>query len=258
MLSVYLISVIVSGDRGPLIFFSIAIIGSYTFVTRNKLNLIKIIVILFIGSSLITLLGQIRAIRTSQSFTEKITEIFKDDGTESRFENISFLPASQELASSVRCLHHSVSYVPSVSNFFYGRLQFQQITSIIPFFSNINNLIFLDNNSKNFSSADYITWINQGDFPTSGDGTTLISDFYLDFGMYGVLICMFIVGLIMRYSELLMYKAGYPSVFSHIFFITYLATSIYIGRSTFLIVMKMVCWTYFFLLINNYFFNYKK
>jgi hypothetical protein len=257
MIFIYLISVMLSGDRGPLIFFGIALLGNYIFVSRKKINLLKFLIFIIIGSNFITILGYVRALKTNDNFSEKFSTILGAETDLNRFGSKSFSPSTQELATSTRCLQHSMDIVPEKIDYLYGRFQFQQIMSIIPFFSNVNEIIFEDNHFKYRSSADFITWKNQGNFPYSGDGTTVIADFYLDFGLVGVIIGLFLIGYLMRYAEILMYSVDYPSLFAHCFFLIYLSSSLYISRGTFLIVLKSVCWTYFFLAINKFIFNNK-
>lgn len=252
LIGVYLTSVLISGDRGPIIFFGIAYFGNYLFVSNKKLNIYKTIGILVLGAVFITLLGKVRSLDRILSFSERFSTSLQ---MESRFETKSILPQTQELATSIRALHHTMNHIPDKHDYLYGRFQLQQALSIIPFGNSIVQLIFEDNSYKYGGSSRFITWIILGDNPYMGHGSSVTSDFYFDFGLLGVVIGMFIFGYSMRYAEVAMFSQQQPSLFTHAFFIVFLSSAIYISRSTFLIEMKAVVWTFFILFINQKFIN---
>ena len=129
--------------------------------------------------------------------------------------------------------------------------------SMLPFGNSIVTLLYKDNDYKYGGSAKFITWINQGDKPWSGDGSSVTSDFYFDFGLLGVVIGMFVFGYTMRFAELTMYSISMPTLFAHAFFIGYLSSAVYISRSTYLLEMKTVVWIYFILYFNKFIINRK-
>lgn len=254
LIGIYLTSVIISGDRGPLIFFLIAYYANYLFVSNKKLNILKTVGLLAVGILFISTLGIVRSMDRDTSFRDRLKESMN---VESRFETKSIIPQTQELAASIRSLHHTMSYVPIHHDYLYGRFQFQQAMSMIPFGNSFVHLIFTDNSYKYTGSSRFITWINQGDNPYTGDGSSVTADFYFDFGLFGVLLGMFIFGYLMRYAELIMYSNYLPSLFGHAFFIGYLSSAIFISRSTFLVEMKLVVWIFFVLWINKFIINRK-
>jgi hypothetical protein len=254
ILVIYLISVLVSGDRGAILFFILLYAGNYLFLTKRKIRLSILFLGVFLGSSFITYLGDLRTISGEYSFFNKI-KILLNEEIDSRFATQSIIPQTQNLASSIRCLNFAVNHVPSKHDFLYGRFQFQQIMSSIPFSSTFNNFFFIESSIKYRSSADFITWIDQGDFPFSGNGTTVIADYYCDFGLIGVLFGLFIVGYSAKYSEFIMYSLKNVSLFKHTLSIIILASSFYLSRSSFFILFKFITWTYIFLVLNKNIFN---
>ncbi len=254
LMSIYLLSVLISGDRGPLITYSLCYFAGYFFVTKIKFSWKKGLLFGFIGASFITILGVARSQDKSLDFLDKIEIAFRE---QPKKEDISFLPQTKELAGSVKALHHAVDFVPEKHDFLYGRFQFQQIIVAIPFFSTFTPLIFEDTSRKYASSASLVTWIFQGDFPSYGNGTSVIADFYFDFGLIGVTIGMFFFGYFMRYAEIKMYTETFPGLFSHVLFVVYLSSAIYIARSSFLFGFRMVVWIFIVLIINQYVFNKK-
>lgn len=252
LLVFYLVSVMLSGDRGPLMTYGLCFISGYFFVKKIKLSHKKGILFIFTSAIVISILGMARNLNKDLSFNEKIQLSLAENANDSR---ISFLPVTKELAGSVRTLHHAVNYVPLYHDFLYGRFQFQYLTVAIPFFSIFSPIIYEDTSWKYSGSSSFITWIRQGDFPTSGDGTSCIADFYLDFGMLGVLLGMFIFGYFMRFAEVKMYSANIPNLFLHVFIIVYLSDAIYISRSSVLFGFKITVLIYTVLIINKYIFN---
>lgn len=254
LIGVYLLSVILSGDRGPLITFGICFVSGYFFVTKKKLSLKYGLLLVFTGAFLITLLGQVRSFDSSLDFSAKLSEAIKKEKTQNE---ISFIPQTQELAGSVRTLHTATNYLPEKQDFLYGRFQFQQFTVIIPFFNAYLESLFESNHPKYASSASFVTWINQGDFPTSGDGTSCIADFYIDFGLLGVVIGMLLFGYFIRYVEISMYSNTLPTLIIHVFGVVYLSTAVYISRSTVLFDLRSVAWILIILIINRSLLNKK-
>ena len=252
LLGIYLLSVMISGDRGPLMAYGLAFISGYFFVTKKKLSLKQGLLFMFLGASVITILGYARTQDRSLSFNDKISESFNVDN---RFDTESFLPQTQELATSVRALHAAVDYIPERHPYLYGRFQFQQLAVTLPFFSNFNPLLFEKQEYKYRSSSSFVTWINQGDNPYSGDGTTCIADFYFDFGIIGVIIGMYFFGFFIRFTEIKMYSLSMPTLFAHALLVVYLSDAIYISRSTVLIEIKAAVWIFIILVLNKHIFN---
>lgn len=252
--SLYLLSVLLSGDRGALITYSLCYFSGYYFVSKIKFSMKKGLLFGFIGASVITLLGVARSQEKSLGFVEKVQIAFREDPFR---EDLSFLPQTKELAGSVKTLHHALDYVPEKHDYLYGRFQFQQIIVAIPFFSMFTPIIFEDTSTKYSGSASFITWMVQGDYPTSGNGTSVIADYYIDLGLIGVIIGMFFFGYFMRFAEVKMYVDSLPSLFTHVFFVVYLSSAIYIARSSFLFGFRTVVWIFIVLIINKYIFNKK-
>lgn len=250
---IYMLSVLLSGDRGPLITFSLLYLSGYLFVTKKRISLKFGLILLFAGATFITILGQVRRMDNDLSFTERFTESIGTDA----YEEPSIIPQTRELAGSVKAVHQVVDAVPSMHDYLYGRFQFQQIFSAIPFFDTFSPLIFEEQHYRFGGSARFVTWLAQGDHPRYGNGTSSTSDFYLDFGLLGVILGMFLFGYCMRYAEVAMYSKGLPTLLTHVFFIVYLCNAIYIARSTVLFQFKSMILIFVILLVNKYFLQSK-
>lgn len=252
IVGIYLLSVMLSGDRGAIIVFGLLIISGYFFVARKKPSLRFMILFIFVGATFITILGIARNLNRNLTFADKFQKAIKDDNLT---KEPSISPQTQELARSFRTLSATVNYVPSRHDFFYGRFQFQEFLQILPFNSFLIPFIYSENGIKYQSSAYYITWILQGDFPMYGEGTSCLADFYLDFGLIGIILGMLLFGYMIRYSEVSMYGGRIPGVLANVFVFVYLVNAIYISRSTVFSFFREIVWIYFALLINKYFFQ---
>ena len=113
--------------------------------------------------------------------------------------------------------------------------------------------IFYDSGHVKYNgSSSFVTWINQGDYPNSGDGTSCITDFYFDFGILGVIFGMFLFGLITRYIEVNLFcNYNISPIFIHVFGIIYLSNAIYIPRSSILFELRTVIWITLILMFNS-------
>jgi len=254
ILGVYLISVLISGDRGPIITIVLAYVSGYYFVKRSKLSYKTGLIFIFLGATIISLLGEVRSLDKNLSFTQKLDQSFNGESLD---KVTSFSPSTIELAGSVKTTHYALNYVPKNHDFLYGRFQMQQLFKALPFLSIFNQLIYNDTSLKYSSSAFFITWVHQGNNPTYGDGSSCIADFYLDFGLFGVIIGMFLFGYFIRLAEVKMYNKIIPPLFTHIFIIVYLSGAIYIARSFVLFEFKNVVWIFILITFNKYIFNKK-
>jgi hypothetical protein len=248
IICVYLLSVMISGDRGPIITFGTAYFSGYFIVTQRRPKRMYWASLIFIGAFSITLLGEIRNFNKDLDFYSKVLESINSNNKTN--EN-SILPVTSELAASVRTLHTSLDYVPQKHDFLSGQFQFQQLVTSVPLVYYVYEL-FIEKQKKQYgSSATFITWINQGDDPKSGDGTSCIADLYLDWGLFGVIFGMFLFGYLIKLLEFKLFNIDHiPGLFCHVFGIIYLSNAIYIARSSILFEFRSVIWVLILLYLN--------
>lgn len=248
---IYLTTVVLSGDRGDLIGFGFLMLFGYIYTTKKKINIIQGLIILFLAATLITTLGIARSFNeTNSDFFEKIQ--LSLNGDSNKAEHPSVIPATSELAGSVKALHYSVYNVPNYHDYLYTRFQVQALLSIIPFTGTIIEEIYDDSSMKYNSSDSFVTWLIQGDNPETGHGTSIVADFYLSFGFFGVVIGMMFYGWIIRYSELKMVERELFGIFSLILTIVLFSYSLYIARSSLFSIFRLVFWIWFLLYANSY------
>ena len=249
IIGIYLLLVLISGDRGPIITFSVCYFSGYYIVTKKKLSVKRGLVFIISGAVFMTLLGEIRRADKDIDFATRLQEAINEEKTGNQE---SFLPQTQELAGSIRTLHTAVDYIPEKHDFLYGRFQFQQITASIPFFNMFLPIFYDSGHVRYRGSASFVTWINQGDYPNSGDGTSCITDYYFDFGIFGVIFGMLFFGMTTRFFEVNLFSNyNISPVFIYVFGVVYLSNAIYIPRSSILFELRTVVWITLILLLNS-------
>ncbi|MBP3942187.1 oligosaccharide repeat unit polymerase [Sphingobacteriaceae bacterium WQ 2009] len=246
IVATYLILVLTSGDRGPIIQLGLLYLSTYLFSQNKKLKIKYYVLGIFSAAFFITLLGQIRSFQNEGSFIEKYNQAKINKLS---FENSgSFSPTTHELAISVRTVHAAVDYTDHFG-FKYGIVQLNQLIAIFPGIGSIvRGITGLE--GKDLISADILTHHIFGDNPSHGLGTSCLADFYLDFGMIGVVCCFFIFGFWCRYIENSTFQQKLPHLFIWILFFVFLTKSIYIGRSSITILFRESIVIYFFILIS--------
>ena len=245
LLGGYLLCVMLSGDRGPIISLSLFLFLSYLYASGYRITKLKFLILALIAAAFLTILGIARSFGPGYGFTQKISMALE---TERRYESV--LPQTAELAGSGRCLHLAMSVVPARHPFLLGRFQLHQLFAVIPTGSRWAQLSgILPNEYRYGGSANFCTWIFQGDNPSYGDGTSTTADLYLDFGMSGILVGMFLFGFFVRRMDVNMYQPRLISLFAMAMIFNYTAHSIYIGRSSILFELKPALWLFILMFV---------
>ena len=251
LIGIYLLSVVFSGDRGPVLSMTLAILGGYLNVSKERFKLITVFLFILVASFLFNLLGIARSFDPELSFKEKIEIAYTADDTDIK-KSIS--PTTQELAGSIKTLHYVVDYVPEKHNYTLGRFQFYELISAVPLASGLYFKSWSEQDLNRYASiANFITWIVQGDNPTYGNGASLIADFYVAGGLLGIIVGMLLTGFLVRKSEYVMYSDSLAPLFWHVFSIVYFSNMIYLGRSSLFEGLKMVVMVLIVIYINRLF-----
>lgn len=242
--------VLMSGDRGPVISLLIGYLFSYIIATGHKIKSLFFIFIILSGAIFVTILGIARSVDNRDlSFIEKINDAVDSGSRMSNYK--SFSPYTAELAGSVRTLHRAMAYVPEIQSYFNGLFQTKYILASVPFSSSLTSKLF-DPQYKYRSSASFITWIRQGDNPTSGDGVTCVADLYLDFGLIGVLAGLFLFGLFTRKIEVLITSGANISLWIYVVGFYLMIMSLYVSRSSIMFHIRGIVWLYAIIFIYEY------
>ncbi len=243
ILLVFIIATFSSGDRGPAIFTIISYLVAISVATNKKIRYSHFVILMIAGALFISVWGVVRTSKSMQNLTGQITNAYNDLKSEQ-----SIIPATSELASSIRTLHVGVELVPDKYPYAYGVFQLSYIIESIPFYSRVFPVL---HSSVGFNrSTAFLTWIINGDIDSSGVGTTCIADAYMDLGVFGVIIILFLWGIVVKRSEtLFMVPISSLSLFQVALSFIVISVSIYIPRSAVLFLLKDVVWLFLALLL---------
>ncbi len=231
-LCIYLILRLFSGDRGPVIFAILSIIYSYTFVSKKFTKIKVAILFIAIGAFVVTLLGFIRSRSTDLSFTEKVEQslIRMDEKKVSEIQSVS--PFTKELASSLKCNFVAVRAIEEGdADLSFGKFT---ILSSLSSFPGARKEYFkpIGLSDEDFSSAVYLTQLdNNSKTYSTGIGSSVFAEAYLDLNLWGVIIVAMLLGYIFKCIDLsYSYKVLSPVV--TIITIRLAAMSIYVSRDS--------------------------
>lgn len=231
----YLLIRIMSGDRGPFIYSVLSIFFTYIIISKKKISLKYVFIAGIAFSSLMIVIGVARGMSFDMAFGEKASAAAQTLG-QARFSDATVLTPTEELALSFRCNETAVSEIQRGQDFHYGKYQIYSLLNCIPFMPS-----FLYNTLKiplrELSSDYYLTECYFGDYSISGQiGTTVIAEFYLEFGILGVILGMFIVGLFFGKIDrsVCINPANSLGLISIVVTLLFASHSIYIPRSNFL------------------------
>ena len=236
----YLLLRLISGDRGPSIYTFLAVFFSYVIASKKRIKLVFVVIALLFGAVIISIVGMARNNIESGSFKDRISIAYSNYTTSenARFSDRTIINSTEELATSLRCNLIAVNEVENCSApLHYGKYQLYRLLSCIPFMPSF--LAKRGLSPSEFSSDYYLTDIFFGDFYISGQiGTTCIADFFLDFGVLGVILGMLILGLVFNRVDRAVCISELLSPIIVIITILFACQSYYIPRSTVISQMK--------------------
>lgn len=182
----YLFVYFASGNRGGGIKVALIILISYLYLTDNKVNYKKILLVGVFCAFAFSVIGIVR-VKNGKDVHAATEQILKKH---------SVSPFTSELAGSINTVHVAMAHVPSKQDYNYGSTFFPGFSVLVPGLSRIL--------PKSDGSGDVITkMFFGGNIPSWGwgFGSSAVADVYLSFGMFGVLFIFFIFGRFIHYLE---------------------------------------------------------
>lgn len=233
-LSIYLLYLLSTGERGTIIFNVLFLTGVVLHVSNLKLGNIRMVIILFLVSSALTLIGIARKFEDKDSLIDKLRTALETRETESSYRYPdSFSPSTKELASSGRIVNIAVNEIENGVHHTYGIFFAQDLMLIIPSLrSTFVDVFSIPNNF--IGSPEYFTHIDLGAHANWGVGTSCVADTYMDFGLLGIVIIFLLFGIFMRTIDLTIYRKEVPNFLLFTISLLVLSYSVYISRSSIL------------------------
>ena len=236
---IYVLLRLISGDRGPVIYTLLMFFYSYLLISHKRIKLWIIIVLISVGALSMTLLNAVRSFRNpNQSFSEKVIRAITEKDEINSVKSIC--PLTYELSKSVNCNFIAVHDInEGVTDYKWGLYNLCELLSSIPGSNRVINSLF-GLSLYRTTTSEYVTVSFLGQDYLFGLGTTAITDFYLDFGLLGVLFGFFLIGLTYRKVDQTM-SGGVNTVLSLIVFLKFASMAIYMPRSSYsFVVCKIV------------------
>ncbi len=227
-LTVYVLLFLSIGDRGG----ALTVIMTFLFLFGTFVRPIsfkQFAIIIVIGAILMTLIGLGRSEVTGEN-------IVLAGANKIEFE--SGYDTTMELSNSMNTLYRSLSNVPEYHDYFFGQLWLGNLLSSVPFLQNAYQGL-TGINRYEMGSAQYITYLHYGLNPRSGDGTTLIADIYLNFGLIGVIFFMFLLGLFLKKVQ---NKLNQESFYWIVIAALLASIAFYMGRSGLFTGVRPILW----------------
>lgn len=243
LLLIYLSLNFMVGDRGPLITISLVYLLVYLSVTRKKIRLIYIVIAVAFVGVLLTTMGEIR--RESNKIT--INDVVMHSNRE-KVETIS--PITVELANSYRTFTYTVADIPSKRGYFGGMMQLRELIMSVPFLHRFVPFVYSQKSYEN-SSTDYCSYLIQGLNRTYGDGTSLLANLYMDFGVLGVICIMFFLGGFMYRLDIEIYDA--KNIYWYAVATVVFSFSLYMSRSALTTPLYYILPSVLILYVSKYF-----
>jgi hypothetical protein len=243
VISYILISLSVGDRGGPLsiILTILILIGSFV----RKFRFVEVFLVLIVGATLMTIIG------LGRNQASGIDIVTAGSANLEQSTNYDF---TMELANSFRTLNTTLSYVPDDYNYFFGSLWIADILAPIPFaqsaFVKATGV-----NSNKMNSSRFITYLVYGNKPSSGEGTSLIADIYINFGNYGVGLFMLFLGFFFKKLTL---ELANPSNFQWVLIASIIGgISFYYSRSSYFMNLRDIFWALLFFKILVKTVNYR-
>jgi oligosaccharide repeat unit polymerase len=238
---------LLSGERGTIIAMVFNFITPY-YLFIKPLKFSKALILATITAFILSFMGGARTRDSSETSRDRINRglsLTSDLSIESVHKWPTF-----HLAVSYWVYNTTLGIIPSNYDYAYGRYLWTDLTQIIPFYQRV---FPARRDYVGQSSAFLTNYLTDGRFQY-GVGTTVLGAIYMDFGIYGIPIFMFILGFIMRSSIVKVSQLNnikgvfYLFCFSHLMF-----ASLRIPRSTPFFMLQTLAWGFIIFYLVNLF-----
>lgn len=188
VLGVYTLLFLMSGDRGPVMQVALVVGGAYALYIR-PIPFKRLILFIFLGAFVFTIIRFGRG-RDANEFSDgNIFQRGYASFAESEGTNIT-----DELASSVRIQYRALDVVPDQHPYLRGITFFTVGVGVVPFLGSTVIELF-DIPQQYTATSSFFTILGQGPNPTYGEGSEILADIYVNFGLYGTFLIMFLFGM---------------------------------------------------------------
>lgn len=228
------------GDRGPALYLIILIFSLYAFYIK-KISLKSLLLAALFGIVLMHLVGVGRSAGSSNFEGNIISRGIEKSHSEDKRR--SFYSVTESFVVNARNLYVGLQYV-DVYGINLGETFYISFLSVVPFFQSIFEK---STGITPKGSASFFTELAFGPSPPYGLGTNLVADIYISFGLLGVVILFFFLGLVVEYYRKKVTVGG--DIYSNIVYFGMVYFSVYLPRSALLTPLKFIGWSCFLFFI---------
>ncbi len=240
LVSVFLLLSFYVGDRGPII-QTLALYGAAYSIFFMRIRLYQFLTIALIGVLIMGFMGKFRTREDGLSLALRMEE------GKYEFQDSKWYDIPGELGSNVRVLHVALP-IAEQRGYFWGLFKLNNIVSAVPFASRIVSAV-VGPYMSGLTSSHYMTAVIIGPYSRIGVGTTIIADIYLDFGLFGCVILMGLLGGGFAWIE----NRGFytNSLYSHTLFMMCVSFAFYWSRSSYITNIKEITWTLLLIFVTH-------
>lgn len=245
----YIILVLIRGTRFFALRDILILVFSYIYTCRKQpMRNVVLVILCALASVMLTVISFSRAIVTDDLSAKYRLGM---EGFENRK---SFSPTTLELANSQFCDMSALNiFENNGEQHLLGSIQARYLAVIaIP-----NRLLqkIWTVPVEQQGSAYFLTAREIGLDAEMGLGSTVYTDFYIDFGIIGMIFCMILLGILFKKMDLMLYSnpnISY-SIFAIVMLIYISACAFYLSRSAFIPTLRMPLYTYILIKLNSFF-----
>lgn len=243
VIGLFLMLNLMAGSRSPIIAILLALASGYFISQNKKLKFKTLIIILLIVGTTFQFLTYFRATSGQLAIEDRIVMASQTRDQNSSYEESTIMPATFELAGSIRA-YHAVVMRQEDNDILYGQASIGYLLSIIPGLGLIaTKLIGLE-----FTGSPKLVteWMGAD----HGMGTTALADTYLDYGLYGTFIIYLLFGYLLSKLDIVAYTRFLDSnSFLQVLTLVFISNSIFISRASIMSAIADVVTTYIILKI---------
>lgn len=229
------------GDRGPIIQYALTVFTIYALLVK-RINYKILTLCVIIGVAFMVVVRNSRADGQHQSSMERREIKY---GTKLPF----FLDACVDLMASTRCMYVGMELTEG-GNYLYGQSFIKPVLSPFPFLPTLFSSLLFNSTPSELSTSAILTEATKdrlGREELEGVGTNCIVDIYMNAGLLGVVMIMFLLGRWVGLVEIRKQNSIYY-LFCYCIMISY---SIYMPRSTIFDFMRPTIWGWLLIYIRN-------
>lgn len=264
IIAIYMVLRMLSGDRGPFLYTGLLLMFGYLYATRKKYSLGKVVGFALCGAIFISVVGIARQLDLNASFSERLSqglEVFSSEGRFGGKGERTCVPFTDELGFSFVCNQVAVDAVEvKGAKAYHPMYMVWGVLNGIPFMpSTIANVLHVAPEER--SSSGFTNYYFFGGYERNwGLGTSIITDFYLQWSIWGVLIGLFVTGLMFRKLDNVLFVEDKNCIglYMLLFVLLFSAKAIYMPRATILVDWARFIQGVMVLFVGNKFLNAMK